>query len=166
MDVDGARPGQPRPAFKAMLTPNRSLPPRGFLALMMAVSIVSFVVGVAFALVGAWPVLGFLGLDVLAIYIAFRLNYRDGRAYELVEVTGDAVTVTQVSAKGASQRHDFNPFFVRIKLEEAPDGSATLVLRSRERRLVIARFLSDPERREFAGALGRALVEARGGPRI
>ena len=70
-----------------MLTPHRSLGPTGFLILMAVLGGVSFAAGIVFLLVGAWPVFGFFGLDVLLIYCAFRLNYRAARAYEEVTVT-------------------------------------------------------------------------------
>jgi uncharacterized membrane protein len=49
---------------------------------MIALGAISFITGVLFLAAGAWPVLGFFGLDVLLVYIAFRLNYRSGRLYE------------------------------------------------------------------------------------
>ena len=65
--------------FDAVLYPNRSLGTAGFYSLMAAIVTVSAGVGAAFVLAGAWPVSGFLGLDVLLLYLAFRWNYRDGR---------------------------------------------------------------------------------------
>src|SRR3954452_10753057 len=62
--------------FCALLTPHRSLGSVGFVVLMTVVAVVSFVGGVAFYLIGAWPVGGFFGLDALLIYWAFRVNYR------------------------------------------------------------------------------------------
>ena len=59
--------------FDAILRPHRSLGPRGFLALMIFVALVSFAAGIAFVSIGAWPVFGFFGLDALALYVAFRL---------------------------------------------------------------------------------------------
>ena len=65
--------------FRVVLTPHRSLGPKGFLALMLAFGAISFATGIVFYIAGAWPVVGFLGLDVLLVYVAFRLNYRSGR---------------------------------------------------------------------------------------
>src|SRR5258705_10628347 len=73
--------------FSARLTPHRSLNRTGFLVLMAFLSAVSFAAGLAFLLMGAWPVLGFFGLDVLAIYWAFRINFRDAKATEEIRVT-------------------------------------------------------------------------------
>ena len=67
------------PAFSAVLTPHRSLGPRGFLLLMAAVAVASFTTGLVFLLAGAWPVIAFLAADVLLIYWAFLLSYRSGR---------------------------------------------------------------------------------------
>ena len=66
--------------FSAVLTPHRSLSATGFVIVMALVGGVSFAAGIAFLLMGAWPVFGFFGLDVLLIYLAFRANYRAGTA--------------------------------------------------------------------------------------
>ncbi len=144
--------------FRAVLHPNRSLSPRGFLILMTFLSAISFVTGVAFLLIGAWPVLGFLGLDVLIVYIAFKLNYRAARAYETVEVTRDALVVQRVAANGRrTAQVTFNPYWVRVLLNEEPDGRLAVQLTSHGRTLRIANALSDDERRDFADALKASL---------
>src|ERR1700676_825559 len=68
--------------FSALLTPHRSLNRTGFLVLMGFLSVVSFITGLAFLLMGAWPVFGFFGLDVLIVYWAFRINFRRAKATE------------------------------------------------------------------------------------
>ena len=60
--------------FSAVLTPHRSLGAVGFVVLMSLLSALSFAAGIMFYLIGAWPVVGFLGLDVLLVYLAFRAN--------------------------------------------------------------------------------------------
>jgi uncharacterized membrane protein len=157
---------QAEEAFRAVLTPYRSLSPAGFLLLMCAVGLVSFVMGVVLLALGAWPVFGFLGLDVLLIYLAFRLNYRAGRQYETVELTRDILTLTRVHPSGRRERFQFNPYWVRVQLHEGRHGRADLCLASRGSNLSIGRFLTDGEKREFAEALTGALLVARGGPRI
>ncbi len=86
--------------FSAVLTPHRSLGPKGFMVLMAAVCLVSFGTGLFFYLLGAWPVIGFMGLDVALIYAAFKLNFRALRLYETVDLTQDALTVTRVAPSG------------------------------------------------------------------
>lgn len=147
--------------FRAILHPHRSLEPKGFLVLMLAIGSVSFVTGMAFLLMGAWPVMGFFGLDVLLVYIAFKLNYRAARAYELVELTPRTLTLTQVSASGKSRSFEFNPYWVRVLFTERPDGGNHLKLTSHGRELEFGRLLNDEERADFAEALRRALDDAR-----
>jgi uncharacterized membrane protein len=152
--------------FRAVLTPHRSLGPTGFLVLMAALAGISFATGIAFLLIGAWPVLGFFGLDVALVYVAFKLNYRSGRLYETVELTPAKLTWTRVHPSGRREQFDCNPYWARVNLREWPDGRTDLRLIAQGKELVFGRFLTDDERRQFASALRGALVDARGGARI
>jgi uncharacterized membrane protein len=151
-----------RSRFNAVLTPHRSLGPKGFMVLMAAVCIVSFATGLFFYLLGAWPVIGFMGLDVALIYVAFQLNFRALKLYETVDLTQDVLTVTRVAPSGRSQSWRFNPYWVRLNLEPRLGRSSELSLTSHGKRLVFASFLSDGERENFASALSSALASARG----
>lgn len=153
-------------AFSAVLTPHRSLPPAGFVILMALVSLVGFGAGIAFLLMGAWPVFGFFGLDVLLIYGAFKLNYRSGRLYELIELTGDELLVRRVQPSGQIKTWSFNPYWVRLGIHERPGRQAELRLSSHGQSLVFGSFLSEDEKRDFASALTNALHTYRGGTRI
>src|SRR3954470_19245555 len=86
--------------FRALLRPHRALGRKGFLALMAFVSVISFGAGFAFLLIGAWPVFGFFGLDVLAIYVAFRIYDRRAKATEEITVTPSEIRVRRVSPSG------------------------------------------------------------------
>jgi uncharacterized membrane protein len=141
------------PPFRALLTPHRSLSRTGFLILMGSISLVSFAVGVAFVSMGAWPVAGFFGLDVLLIYYAFRANYRAARAYETVEITSEGMTITRVDQHGRSEAFHFNPYWVRVQLAEEPSGHTKLSITSHGRSFLFGLFLSDDDRRDFARAL-------------
>jgi uncharacterized membrane protein len=148
---------QAETSFAAILTPHRSLGPKGFAVLMTAVCLVSFSTGLLFYLIGAWPVVGFMGLDVALIYIAFKLNYRAARLYETVDLTQSALTVTRVQPSGKAQVWRFNPYWVRLKLEDRIGRSSELSVASHGQRLVFAAFLTDLERQDFAQALSAAL---------
>ena len=155
----------PTAVFAAVLTPHRSLRPTGFLILMVAIGSVSFAAGLLFLLLGAWPVFGFFGLDVLLIYAAFRLNYRSGRAYELVEVTPQELRLTFVDPAGRARRHCYNPHWVRVELEQRRGATPILKLISRGRELIFAGCLNEEEKRAFADALRDGLGAVKG-PRI
>jgi uncharacterized membrane protein len=158
---------EPRPIpqdsaqFSAVLTPHLSLGPRGFMVLMGAVCAVSFGTGLLFYLLGAWPVIGFMGLDVVLIYVAFKLNFRALRLYETVDLTTHALTVTRVEPSGRAHSWSFNPYWVRVTLEPRIGRSTQLSLASHGNRLVFASFLTDDEREDFALALSTALSSAR-----
>ena len=149
------------PLFRAVLTPHRSLGPRGFMILMTAVCVVSFGAGLLFFMLGAWPVIGFMGLDVLLIYVAFKLNFRALRLYETVDLTEKALTVTRVAPSGRAQSWSFNPYWVRLSLQPRLGRSSELSIASHGKRLVFASFLTDTEREDFASALASALTAAR-----
>jgi uncharacterized membrane protein len=152
--------------FRAVLTPHRSLGPKGFLALMLAFGGLSFASGMVFLAMGAWPVLGFFGLDVLLVYIAFRLNYRSGRRYETLELTPSQFVLTRVHPSGHREQFDCNPYWARVNLSEWPDGRTALSVVSRGIELRFGAFLTDDERRDLASALRGALLTARGGVRM
>ncbi|MEE9587823.1 MAG: DUF2244 domain-containing protein [Hyphomicrobiaceae bacterium] len=152
--------------FAAILTPYRSLGPRGFLVLMGLIGLVSFIAGLAFYSIGAWPVMGFFGLDALLVYGAFKLNYRDARKFEVVDLKGDCLTVRRVSPSGREQSWEFHPYWARVEAAELAHGRRELRLVSHGRELVFGRFLSDDEKLDFAEALNSALLDYRGGARV
>lgn len=150
-----------------VLHQHRALSQRGFLILMALIGGVSFVIGMAFVMIGAWPVFGFFGLDAALIYIAFKLNYRSGRLYETVSVSPDALTLTRVHPSGRQENYEFNPYWARVRLTtDRPDGRTSLRLAAQGREVLIGQFLTDQERRDVADALTGALLESRGGARI
>ena len=159
--VQGAEPT----LFSAMLTPHRSLGGVGFLVLIGVISLVSFAGGLVFTIVGAWPVGGFFGLDVVLIYWAFRVNYRAADAYEEVTVTPSELRVKKVTHKGEMSEWSLNPLWTQLARDTHEEfGLQQLFLVSRGRKLPVAGFLSPPERESFAAALSAALGEAKRGP--
>jgi uncharacterized membrane protein len=153
------------PIFAVTITPHRSLGSTGFLILMLCIGAISFASGMVFLLLGAWPVFGFLGLDVLLVYVAFRANFRAARAYEEVTVTPSELTVRKVSQRGRVREWTLNPVWVQLdRIVHEEFGIERLFLVSRGRRLSIAACLGPDEKASFAKALSTALGEARRGP--
>jgi uncharacterized membrane protein len=117
----------------------------------------SVAIGAGFTLAGAWPVTGFLGLDVLLLYLAFRWNYRAGRCAELIRLDRDGLCVRQVRPSGRTREWRFEPHWVRVTMDDPPHHDSQLVLSSHGRSLVIGAFLTAQERLEVANALRTAL---------
>jgi uncharacterized membrane protein len=164
MAADNATNDEPT-LFSAVLTPHRSLGRTVFVVLMCLIGGISFVAGLVFFIAGAWPVMGFFGLDVLLIYIAFKVSYRTAAAYEQVTMTPSTLTVRKVSHRGRVAEWTLNPVWVRLQREANEEfGIERLFLVSHGRRLPVATFLGPAEKASFANALSAALGEARRGP--
>jgi uncharacterized membrane protein len=158
-------PADPEPMlFSALLTPHRSLSSVGFFVVMGLIAGISFVGGMVFFLVGAWPVIGFLGLDVALVYWAFRANYLAAAAYEEVTVTPSELRVKKVSARGKAAEWSLNPVWVRLERETHEEfGLLRLSLVSHGRNLTVGSFLGPGEKESFAAALSAAIGEAKRG---
>src|ERR1700730_4372134 len=151
--------------FSALLTRPPALNRTGFLLMMGFISAVSFAAGVAFWLMGAWPVFGFFGLDVLAIYWAFRINFRHARAVEEIRVTPSELHLRRISHRGHVVEFVLNPLWVQLDQEVHEEfGVVKLYLASKGRRVAVGSFLGPDEKASFAKALNAALQPARRGP--
>ena len=149
--------------FDATLYPHRSLSPRGFVILMILISLISFTIGLIFFLKGAWPIFGFMGLDVLLIYAAFKLNYRSGKLVETISLIGDELIVRRIDHKGEEQCWAFNPYWVRVGLEyrkkdPKPIRQRHLFISSHGRGLFVGEFLNEDEREEVNRDLSNAIL--------
>ncbi|MDH6230694.1 putative membrane protein [Mesorhizobium soli] len=150
------------PFFHALLKPYRSLGRTGFLVLMGAMTFGWIVTGIFFIAHGAWPVFGFFGLDVLGLYIAFRLNYRAARVSEEVIVSRTSLDILKVAASGRSEQHHFNPFWARFSVKRhAEIGITDMAVVSREKSVPIGSFLNPDDRESFAKAFTLALATAK-----
>jgi uncharacterized membrane protein len=147
--------------FERVLLPHRSLRSRNFHLLMGLLGLISVAAGIGFVAIGAWPVIGFFGLDVALVYLAFRLNYRSARQSETIRLAGDSLTVERVSVRGERRLWRFQPFWVRVILEERADESNRLLVTSHGRSLVIGDFVPPVTRRELALAIRAALARWR-----
>ncbi len=143
--------------FDAILRPHRSLSAFGFLLLMGVLCTISFVAGMVFLLQGAWPVMGFFGLEIALIYGAFKLNYRSGRVVETVQLGREELLVRRIDPKGRVFSWTFQPNWLRVKMDDPPEHESQLALTSHGRRLIIGAFLTPEERLDVAKELRTAL---------
>lgn len=151
-----------QPIFRALLTPHRSMGRTGFLFVMGIFVFIWLTFGAMFLSMGAWPVFGFFGLDVLLIYIAFRANYRAARIREEVTVSRTALDIVKVAPSGRSQAHRFNPFWARFRVARHEEiGITAMNVEGQGLSVPIGSFLNPADRESFAAAFGRALATAR-----
>jgi len=161
-------PPEPAPApltgplyLDAEIRPNRSLPDQGFRALMIALCALGLAAGGAFALIGAWPVAGFFGLDILLVWLAFRLSYRDGRRLETIQVTADEIRVSRRYPNGRVTSFRLPGAWTRLSVAGAGQADVQARLSAMGKHLVIGSFLSPRERESLAAAVQDALDRAR-----
>lgn len=151
------------PFFRALLTPHRSLGRTGFLILMGTLTVGWLVTGAFFLAHGAWPVFGFFGLDVLLVYVAFRLNYRAARAREEVSVSRTNLDIRKVAPSGKAEQHRFNPFWARFAVARHDEiGITSMAVEGQGRSVPIGGFLNPVDRESFAKAFSGALAKAKG----
>jgi uncharacterized membrane protein len=152
------------PIFRALLTPYRSLGRQGFIILMSILGFVWLATGLFFMSIGAWPVFGFFGLDFVAVYIAFRLNYRAARMCEEVTVSRASLDIRKVAPSGREEAHRFNPFWTRFRIARHEElGIVGMAVESAGHQVPIGSFLNPADRESFASAFGRALATAKAG---
>lgn len=150
-----------RPIFRALLVPHRSLGARGFAVVMGLVIIAWAMTSIVFLARGAWPVFLFFSLVVVAIFLAFFLNYRSGRQREEIRLSRSCLEILQVRPSGNATRHRFNPSWTRFDVARHEEiGIVDMVVSCRGIRVAIGAFLNPDDRESFAAAFGRALASA------
>ena len=151
------------PFFRALLTPHRSLGRTGFFILMGVLAFACLTTGTLFLVDGAWPILCFCGLNVVGVYIAFRLNYRAARVHEEVALSRTSLDIRKVAASGRAEEHRFNPFWTRFSVSRHQEiGITGMAVEARGESVPIGSFLNPDDRESFATAFSHALATAKG----
>ena len=150
--------------FSALLTPHRSLSRNGFTVVMILAGGVLLVQGFFFFVTGAWPIATFCGLDLIALYVAFKLNYRAAQAREEVRVSRQELLIRKVNPRGQATDHRYNPFWARFNIARHEEiGITRMSVDSRNVSTEIGSFLNPDDKDSFAAALQQALITAKRG---
>lgn len=149
--------------WQATLTPHRSLTRQGFHVLMGLVIAINLIVAGMFVALGAWPIAGFAGLDVLLVWWAFKVNFADARKLERISITEHELVLDRVSEKHPPQQQRFVRRWVRVELQEDAEREliGSLLLISGRTRVAVGEFLAPEERKTLAEALKTALAVPR-----
>ena len=152
-----------RPAFAVDIVPHRSLSRRGFRLVVGAVAAVNLVGGLVMWWLGAWPVIGFMGLDVALIWLALALSFRSAVRHETITITDEALHLDRYEGSRLIEQLRLPRPFVYVDLEwdRARDIVGRLVLRSRGRFYPVGVFLGAKERLDLAGVLRNRLARPR-----
>lgn len=145
----------------AVLEPPRSLSTRGLNRVMLILGAFSAVFSLGFLLVGAWPVVGFLGVEILALWLVFRWSFRAQTARTYVRVTADEVDVRKVDGWGRERRASMASHFARVEFDRTATGPNALRLATSRTAYPLGEFLTPRERETFARRLMQAISDAR-----
>jgi uncharacterized membrane protein len=148
----------PLPAvhFATSLSPHRSLSAEGFRFVIGGAIAANLVIGLPLFLMGAWPVFGFMGLDVFLLWWLFKRSYLDARRTETLLLTDRELIVVRVAPDGEREEHRLDAYWLKIEATEE-----RLVVVSRGNRAVIGRFLGPEERLRVTEQLKAAIADMR-----
>jgi len=151
--------GVPEPIlFEAVSTPPAGLSARGMRWLAGLAVLGAAVPALLFAALGAWPVLGFLGGEVVLVLFLVALHRSwNRRAVETVLLAGGRLRLRRQDGRGHEEAADLDAYWARLTLEERDGAVPLLTAEARGRRMEIGRFLSPEEKRDLAAALEGAL---------
>lgn len=151
------------PIIAVQLTPHRAMNRAGLHRVIVLTCVLASIPGIVFFAMGAWPILGFLGLDIALLYWAMTVSLRDGQAREVVTLWPDKLHIRRVSPKGHETDFAFNPFFARLVVErDHEDRIAALRIAAPDRQVELGRFLNADDKARFLKLFAPVYARARG----
>jgi uncharacterized membrane protein len=143
------------------LRPSPPMSPSALKWVVVGVATINLAFGAVLASHGAWPVMPFMGLDVVLLAWAFRASLRASRRHERVLLTPSTLTVERHPPKGPSSEIAFNPYWVRVDMPDPPEPGSQLTLWSHGKGVRVGTFLAPDEKLALAQVLKSALRRAR-----
>jgi len=148
--------------FHSDLRPRRGAGPKQVRIVVALVGGVLAIVGTGFVLAGAWPVVGFFGLEVGLLYAALSVYRRRRPAAETLSLTESELTVTRTDRRGRKRTWSFQPYWLRVSLIGKGPNRGLIELRSHGRSVFVGSFLGEAERRRLVADLARVLAPLSG----
>ena len=158
---------KPRWLEQITIWPHRSLSSKGFAIVMGVLAGLLFLIGLGFFLAGAWPVIGFLGLELLVVWGAFKLNYRAARHHETIHTTTEELMVESQTPAGKRAEKSFPIGWLRVSLSpsESPAMSSRdqqkIILSSHGEQAEVGKYLHPAEKAGLSRELGSMIDRAR-----
>lgn len=147
--------------FHAYLYPHRSLDKKGFLIFMSVLLAMNALISFFFYHMGAWPVVGFMGLEILMIWLMFRASYLSAHDYETVTLTRDELIIEDHTRARPYRRWTFHPAWAQIIMDDPACHDSELTVLSHGKGVIIGSFLTPEERLDLADNLRNHLYECR-----
>jgi len=138
---------------------NQSLTTRGLYILMFFITIPASYIAISFYVLGAWPVLGFMGFEILLIYIAFKILFYNNKFYEHIILDSEKLNILFKKKNKIIKKIELEPTWVQVKIEKIYENEDTLIVSSHGKKIILANYLIPEERLKLAGKIKSGLRE-------
>ncbi|HEY0562929.1 MAG TPA: DUF2244 domain-containing protein [Methylophilus sp.] len=132
--------------YKIIARPNHSLSTEGALKLLVILGLLAFIVAVGFAKAGAWLVMPFAGLELVAFAFAFHYIHAHSTDFESIAIDGDTVTVEKVSRQ-ESTTTVFQRYWTQVVVKKSLSGKNGLFISSHGKEVEFGQHFIDDEQR-------------------
>tara|TARA_B100000941_G_C28378238_1_gene485888 strand:- start:131 stop:610 length:480 start_codon:yes stop_codon:yes gene_type:complete len=137
--------------------PHRSLSKKGFTILMCIITFICLTGGAIFWFLGAWPVFGFLGLDIILIYFAFKINYRSGEMYERFQIISQKLRILRSFPSGKMQIWELNPYWAKTEIVDINSNHKQLMIHSKDKSVSVGSFLNNYDKQKLEKKISSSL---------
>lgn len=151
---------------RLVIWPYRSLSPKGFKIVMIVVGGMMLSMGLVFFLIGAWPVIGFMGLELLVLWLAFKLNFKAARRQEKILADRESFRIERTSPDGDIDIDELPSGWLKARLDpsEQPDDSdrrqQKIIVSTHGKSAEIGSFLHPAEKRALLPEINRMIDRA------
>lgn len=148
---------------RLVIWPYRSLSPKAFTVIMIILAMLMFTMGLGFFLAGAWPVIGFMGLELLVVWGAFKLNYRAAQRQEKLMADKKTFRIERISPNGEVDVDELPSPWLKAKLDpsEEPDESdrrqQKIIVSSHGKSAEVGSFLHPAEKKALLPEINKML---------
>ena len=139
--------------IKFRLEPSKSLKPEGANLVLVILGSFGLVISASFMVFGAWPVFGFMALDVLLIYIAFQAQYRRSDRGQEITISNDKIEIKYFKRGVCVRTILLNKYWAKLEHFNPFNRQSKLMFSSHGKFSEIGEFLSLKEKQKLAADL-------------
>ena len=147
--------------FQAEVTPHRSLSAAGIRRVIVFTCSVSFCTTTLFWYLGAWPIAGFNGAEILLAMVLLRMHHISARESEVLQLSGAGLRILRTDKSGHASERLLPGGWLNVTLMERPGRVPGLYLTAHGQHVEVEASLGEPEKRDLAAALAEALYRAK-----
>ena len=148
--------------YKIIARPNNSLSVNDSVKLLAVLAGIALIVALGFLHIGAWLVLPFAGLEILAFASAFRYIYLHADDFDSITIESDRIVVEKRNAKETTTTV-FQRYWAQVKVRDVAmikcsNGRCALFISSHGNEVEFGRnFINDEQRSQLARDLRQKL---------